>query len=43
MDIKQFYIAVGKMLYAVADADSVITRQEREELYSLISSRLTRV
>ncbi len=41
MDIKQFYIAMGKLLYAVADADSVITRQEREALYSLIRSRLT--
>jgi len=41
MDIKQFYIAIGKLLYAVADADSVITRQEREELYNLIGSRLT--
>ena len=41
MDIKQFYIAMGKLLYAIADADSVITKQEREELYKLISSRLT--
>lgn len=41
MDIRQFYIAMGKLLYAVADADSVITRQERDELYRLISSRLT--
>ena len=41
MDVKQFYIAMGKLLYAIADADSVITQQEREELYRLISSRLT--
>lgn len=41
MDIKQFYIAIGKLLYAVADADSVITRQEKKELYNLINSRLT--
>lgn len=41
MDIRQFYIAMGKLLYAVADADSVITRQERDELYHLISTRLT--
>ncbi len=41
MDIRQFYIAMGKLLYAVADADSVITRQERDELYNLITSRLT--
>jgi uncharacterized tellurite resistance protein B-like protein len=32
---------MGKLLYAVADADSVITRQERDELYHLISTRLT--
>lgn len=41
MDIRQFYIAMGKLLYAVADADSVITKQERDELYHLISTRLT--
>jgi uncharacterized tellurite resistance protein B-like protein len=41
MDIRQFYIAMGKLLYAIADADSVITRQERNELYKLISTRLT--
>jgi len=40
MNVKQFYVAVGKLLYAVADADSVITRQEKTELYNLITSRL---
>jgi uncharacterized tellurite resistance protein B-like protein len=41
MNIKKFYVAIGKLLYAVADADSVITKQEKEELYHLITSRLT--
>ncbi len=40
MDIRQFYIAVGKLLYAIADADSVITLQEKQELYRLITTRL---
>jgi uncharacterized tellurite resistance protein B-like protein len=40
MDIREFYIAIGKLLYAVADADSVISGQEKKELYQLINSRL---
>lgn len=41
MDIKQFYAELGKLLYAVADIDGVITKQEKDELHNLISSRLT--
>lgn len=41
MDIKLFYAELGKLLYAIADIDGVITAQERDELHSLIASRLT--
>lgn len=41
MDTREFYIAMGKLMYAIADADSVITRQEKAALYRLISTRLT--
>lgn len=41
MDIKIFYAELGKLLYAIADIDGVITPQERNELHELIGSRLT--
>ena len=41
MDIKMFYSELGKLLYAIADLDGIITPQERTELHHLISSRLT--
>lgn len=41
MDIRIFYAELGKLLYAVADIDGTITRQERQELHELIASRLT--
>jgi uncharacterized tellurite resistance protein B-like protein len=41
MDIKMFYAELGKLLYAIADIDGVITPQERKELHELIASRLT--
>jgi hypothetical protein len=41
MDIKLFYAELGKLLYAIADIDGVITTQERDELHKLIGSRLT--
>lgn len=41
MDIKMFYAELGKLLYAIADIDGVITTQERRELHELIGSRLT--
>jgi hypothetical protein len=41
MNIKLFYAELGKLLYAIADIDGVITRQEKDELHNLIASRLT--
>lgn len=41
MDIKMFYAELGKLLYAIADIDGVITPQERAALHELIGSRLT--
>lgn len=37
---RDFYTALGRLLYAVADADGVITREERDELLDMIRSRL---
>jgi uncharacterized tellurite resistance protein B-like protein len=41
MDIKMFYAELGKLLYAIADIDGVITPQERAAFHELIGSRLT--
>lgn len=40
MDYREFYAELGKLLYAVADADGIISPQERKVLYELVSSRL---
>jgi uncharacterized tellurite resistance protein B-like protein len=40
MDLKEFYAEVGKLLYAVADVDGMITKKERDALHNLIQSRL---
>lgn len=40
MDYQLFYAELGKMLYAVADADGVVSASERENLYQLVQSRL---
>jgi uncharacterized tellurite resistance protein B-like protein len=40
MDYREFYAELGKLLYAVADADGTISPQERESLNELIRSRL---
>jgi uncharacterized tellurite resistance protein B-like protein len=40
MDLKEFYAETGKLLYAVAGADGVITNREREALHNLIQTRL---
>ena len=40
MDYRMFYSELGKLLYAVADADGVVTTQERDRLYDLIRTRL---
>lgn len=40
MDYREFYAELGKLLYAVADADGIISPQERESMYQLIRTRL---
>lgn len=37
---RDFYAALGQLLYAVADADGVVSGTERDELLELIRSRL---
>lgn len=41
MDYREFYAELGKLLYAVADADGIISTQEKQQLLDLIRSRLT--
>ncbi len=41
MDIRDFYAETGKLLYAVAEVDGVITIKEKEALHDLIQTRLT--
>ena len=41
MDVRMFYAELGNLLYAIADVDDMISRQEKEELHELIASRLT--
>jgi len=40
MDLREFYSETGKLLYAVAESDGMITSRERVELHNLIQSRL---
>ena len=40
MDLRQLYAEIGKLLYAVADVDGIISKQEKESLHQLIRSRL---
>ena len=40
MDYREFYTELGKLLYAVADADGVIRAGERECLDELIQTRM---
>ena len=37
---KEFYSELGKLLYAVADVDKVITRQEKNELHKIVKEEL---
>ena len=37
---KEFYSELGKLLYAVADIDKVITQQEKKELQKIVRSEL---
>lgn len=41
MDLRQLYAEIGKLLYAVADVDGMISHKEKESLHKLIQSRLT--
>jgi hypothetical protein len=41
MDLREFYSEIGKLLYAVADIDGVISPREKDSLHRLIQSRLT--
>jgi uncharacterized tellurite resistance protein B-like protein len=40
MDYRIFYAELGKLLYAVADVDGLVSQQEKDNLYQLIRSRL---
>jgi uncharacterized tellurite resistance protein B-like protein len=40
MDFRVFYAELGKLLYAVADADGIISQEEKESLYNLVQTRL---
>jgi uncharacterized tellurite resistance protein B-like protein len=37
---RDFYASLGRLLYAVADADGIVSQSERDELLELIRSRL---
>lgn len=40
IDFKRFYAEVGKLLYAVADVDKVISQSEKKELHDLVRNEL---
>jgi hypothetical protein len=40
MDYRIFYSELGKLLYAVADVDGLVSQQEKENLYQMVQSRL---
>ncbi len=40
MDYRVFYSELGKLLYAVADADGVVSKVEKENLYDMVRTRL---
>lgn len=40
IDYKRFYSELGKLLYAVADIDKVITPEEKKALYELVRKEL---
>jgi len=41
MEIKDFYINLGRLLYAVAMADGEVQDEEMQELYKLVISELS--
>jgi hypothetical protein len=40
LDYKRFYSELGKLLYAVADVDKVITPEEKKELQEMVRNEL---
>lgn len=40
MDYRMFYSALGKLLYAVADADGIVSPQEKKNMFELVQKRL---
>jgi uncharacterized tellurite resistance protein B-like protein len=40
MDYRELYAEIGKLLYAVADADGIISKEEKDNLHNLIQTRL---
>jgi len=40
MIYKELYAEIGKLLYAVADVDGVITKQEKEKLQDIVKKEL---
>jgi uncharacterized tellurite resistance protein B-like protein len=40
MDYRLFYAELGKLLYAVAEVDGLVSQQEKENLYQMVQSRL---
>ena len=40
MDYKEFYSELGKLLYAVADIDHVITQKEKKALTDIVKKEL---
>lgn len=40
MDYKEFYSELGKLLYAIADADQMISKQEKRRLLDIVKNEL---
>jgi uncharacterized tellurite resistance protein B-like protein len=40
MDYRMFYSELGKLLYAVADADGIVSPQEKKNMFELVQTRL---
>jgi len=40
MDYRMFYAELGKLLYAVADADGIVSPQEKQHMFELVQTRL---
>jgi uncharacterized tellurite resistance protein B-like protein len=40
MDYRIFYAELGKLLYAVADADGIVSPKEKQHMFELVQTRL---